>query len=121
MKDKYYVLVLQENYEYYDCDIKTGQPVGDMVDHNYDAPYRYVVRRVDTEEDIADFDTCEGAVDYARQLNKDGELDYDYCDEKEMYEMTKYNGFTCEWVDLHIYTTTEEDMQELIRVLKEKE
>ena len=67
---KYKVVVMQENYEYYECD-ENGNPTGDMIDHNYDAPYRYVVREDGEFEDIDDFDTYEGAVDYANELNKE--------------------------------------------------
>lgn len=67
---KYKVVVMQENYEYYECD-ENGNPTGDMIDHNYDAPYRYVVREDGEFEDIDDFDTYESAVDYANELNKE--------------------------------------------------
>ena len=60
---QYKILVLQESYEYYDC-AEDGAPIS-MVDHNYDLPYRYVVRETDEDIDIETFDSYEEAKQFA--------------------------------------------------------
>lgn len=96
------VLVLQENYEYYECD-EHGQPTGDMVDHNYDTPYRYVVREIGEFEDLEEYDTYEGAKDCAKRYEQDGMYDIDYADDVKMWELVKFNARGDEWQPQGIY------------------
>lgn len=118
MNKDYYVVVLQENYEYYDCDTNTGQPVGDMIDHNYDTPYRYVVREVAQDEDIETFDTFEAAREFANRMKKHDTLDTDFCETNGMYEILKYNAYNDEWEEMHVYSDRENNLQEIIKMTK---
>lgn len=102
MKRKYEVLVEQENYEYYRCD-ENGQPVGDMVDHNYDMPYKYVVREVGEFEDLEEYNTYEGAKGGVARYERDGTYDVDYADDVEMWELVKFNARGDEWQPQGIY------------------
>lgn len=113
---KHEVCIMQENYEYYNCD-KNGQPVGDMIDHNYDAPYRYVVREVGEFEDLEEFDTYEDAKAFAERMDKHDSLSIDFNDELNMYSLVKYDAHSDEWNDMHIYARNENDMKELLGLL----
>ena len=102
MSRKYEVLVEQENYEYYKCD-EDGQPTGDMIDHNYDAPYKYVVREVGEFEDLEEYNTYEGAMDCVERYEKDGTYDIDYADDVKMWELVKFNARGDEWKPQGVY------------------
>ena len=96
------VLVLQENYEYYECD-EQGQPTGDMVDHNYDAPYRYVVYDTENENYLEEYDTYERAKDCVGRYEQDGTYDLDYADDVKMWELIKFSAMADEWQPQGIY------------------
>lgn len=106
MSRKYEVLVEQENYEYYRCD-ENGQPVGDMIDHNYDTPYRYVVREVGEFEDLEEYDTYEGAKDCVGRYERDGEFDIDYADDAKMWELVEFDARGDEWQPQGVYFENE--------------
>ena len=115
MKDKYYVVIAQINYEYYDCDSNTSNPVGDMVDHNYDLPYKYVVRDVD-ENDIEEFDSFEEAKKFAKNMSNHDKLNIKWCSERNMYGIVKYDGYNDEWKDMHIYADYPKHLEEIIKM-----
>ena len=119
MKRKYEVLVEQENYEYYRCD-ENGQPVGDMVDHNYDMPYKYVVREVGEFEDLEEYDTYEGAKGCADRYERDGEFDLDYADDVNMWELVKFSARGDEWQPQGVYFENEANGEMFVKSLNEK-
>jgi hypothetical protein len=116
---KYKVLVLQENYEYYECD-EQGQPTGDMVDHNYDIPYSYVVYDTDNDIYLDVYDTYEGAKDSVDRYAQDGEFDLDYADDVKMWELVKFNAMADEWQPQGVYFEDETKGEEFVKSLNEK-
>ena len=113
------VLVLQENYEYYECD-EQGQPTGDMVDHNYDAPYRYVVYDTVNENYLDECNTYDGAKSVAHRYERDGEFDIDYADDVEMWELVKFRAISDEWETQGVYFETKTKGEEFVKSLNEK-
>lgn len=113
------VLVLQENYEYYECD-EQGQPTGEMVDHNYDTPYRYIV--YDTENDLSleEYDTYEGAKGGVDRYERDGEFDLDYADDVNMWELVKFSAMGDEWQPQGVYFEDEPKGEMFVKSLNEK-
>lgn len=114
------VLVLQENYEYYECD-EQGQPTGEMIDHNYDAPYRYVVYDIENENYLEEYDTYEGAKDCVDRYERDGEFDLDYADDVKMWELVKFNARADEWQPQGVYFENEANGAMFITSLKKGE
>lgn len=45
-------------------------------------------------------------------------LDIDYCDEKEMYELIKYDAYSGEWNCVHIYSPYTEHLEEIIKIIE---
>ena len=92
-----------------------GQQVGtDTIDDPY-----YIVMEDNAE--VETFDTYEKAKDYIEQIKQHDKLGYDYDDVKKMYVLQKYDGYHGEWKDVKIYTTTQTDMEELIKALEKGE
>lgn len=113
------VLVLQENYEYYECD-EQGRPTGEMIDHNYDAPYKYVVYDIENEDYLEEYDTYEGAKDCVERYERDGELVLNYADDVKMWELVKFGARNDEWQPQGVYFANRTVGAMFIKSLDEK-
>ena len=51
-------------------------------------------------------------------MSKHDQLDIDFCDEYNMYELVKYDAYSQEWNCLHIYSPKREHLEELISIIE---
>lgn len=117
---EYKILMGYVTHDYYKIyEDNEGHHAGEQVDtHTIDDPY-YVV--LEDGEQLEDFETYKEAKEYVEQLKKHGSYDYEYCDEKHMLELVKYDGYHDEWNCTNIYVDTAEQAKKLIEQLTAKD